>query len=116
MRDIVSPDGVLITRSAATRTVDWASPAHGEREVSVVIVTRDRPKDFGACIRSLETAREDIHELIVVDDASEAPPIVTDSILPITILRNEARSFLSESRNRGAKNAKGKYVMFIDDD
>src|SRR5712692_10367917 len=116
MRDILPTDGVLVTQSVRPRSNDWASLGPGMSDVSVVIVTRDRPKDFEACIRSLETTREDIREVIVVDDASETPPVVTDSTLPIRILRNGIRSFLSVSRNKGARSANGKYVMFIDDD
>jgi len=84
--------------------------------VTVVIVTRDRPKDFSRCISSLEAARLDILEVIVIDDASKTAPSADESTLQVRILRNEKRSFLSESRNRGAKNARGKYIMFIDDD
>jgi GT2 family glycosyltransferase len=82
----------------------------------VVIVTRDRPTDLAACLLSLEPSRPNILEVIVIDDHSKAPPTTSESTLPIRILRNQTRSFLSESRNRGAKNAKGKYIMFVDDD
>jgi O-antigen biosynthesis protein len=110
--------GLLVTQPATLRGSE-SSPHRAQpsqNDVSVVIVTRDRPTDLAACLRSLEPAARDIREVIIVDDGSSASVIVTDSILPIRVLRNEARSFLSQSRNKGAKNAKGQYVMFIDDD
>jgi GT2 family glycosyltransferase len=93
-----------------------AAPPGGQNDVSVVIVTRDRPMDLAACLLSLEPARPNILEVIVIDDDSKTPPRTDESTLPVRILRNKTRSFLSESRNRGAKDAKGEYIMFIDDD
>src|SRR6267143_3630721 len=99
-----------------TRGLESLHLQPGRRDVSVVIVTRDRPADLAACIRSLAPARRDILEVIVVDDASESAPTVNNPTLPVTVIRNEKRAFLSASRNTGAKTANGKYVMFIDDD
>jgi GT2 family glycosyltransferase len=118
VRFLSSIDGLPVTQPSAILSAE-STPARiqpSQSDVSVVIVTRDRPEDLAACIRSLEPAEGDIREVIVVDDASKASPIVNESILPTRILRNETRLFLSESRNKGAKDANGKFIMFIDDD
>lgn len=85
--------------------------------MSVVIVTRDRPADLAKCLESLASASDDrIDEVVIVDDASAKPPMVYGSTLKIRVVRNKARSFLSTSRNEGARNSTGRYIMFIDDD
>lgn len=94
-----------------------AASVSGRGDVSVVIVTRERPADLAKCLASLELASEgDIAEVIIVDDASELPPSLGRSTLKTTVVRNEKRSYLSQSRNRGARESVGRYIMFVDDD
>jgi GT2 family glycosyltransferase len=86
-------------------------------DVSVVVVTRDRPDDLAKLLGSLELAsRGRVAEVVVVDDCSKSPPALQHLDLRTKVLRNERRSFLSRSRNLGARESVGRYILFIDDD
>jgi GT2 family glycosyltransferase len=92
-------------------------PMHPGPDLSVVIVTRDRPDDLEKCLVSLENASGGrIAEVIVVDDASTNPPVLSGRSLRVTVVYNKKRSFLSQSRNIGCMRSLGSYIMFIDDD
>ncbi len=89
---------------------------------SVIIPTRDRPRQLVACLEAV--ARQDYprdgFEVIVVDDASRSP--LDDAVAPfcdrleLTLLR-QPRSFgPGVGRNLGAKHAAGDFVAFTDDD
>jgi len=92
------------------------TPAQMNERASVVIVTRNRSEDLDECLRSLEAARDQLEEVIIVDDASKEPVVEVNSTIKVRVVRNQSRGFLSRSRNRGAEASTSKYVMFIDDD
>ncbi len=90
-------------------------------DVSVVIPTRNRPESLLKCLAALnaQTARD--FEVIVIDDASDAPAstVVESASLPnlnLQCLRNERRMGPAYSRNRGVHAAQGRYIAFVDDD
>jgi glycosyltransferase involved in cell wall biosynthesis len=86
---------------------------------SVVVVTKDRPRELARLLGSLarQTARP--HEVIVVDNgsgpaaASAAAPF-RDS-LPLRLVTETAPG-IPAARNRGIHEARGDLVLFIDDD
>ncbi|MFB7558660.1 glycosyltransferase [Streptomyces brevispora] len=89
------------------------------KKVSVVVATRNRPAD----IRVLLTAIADcdtgiVHEVILVDDASETPLRVDDAAhpFPVRLLRNDRRRGAAAGRNWAAKEATGDVLAFLDDD
>jgi GT2 family glycosyltransferase len=86
--------------------------------VSVVVATRDRPKDLHACLRSL-TAQESRRrvEIVVVDNNPSSgltPPVVSE--FPSVIMVDEPRQGLSYARNAGFAASTGDIAVTTDDD
>jgi len=89
--------------------------------ISAVVCTYNREEHIESCIRSLlaQSLERDLFEIIVVDNAS------TDNTATILERLNQEHSFrviyepesgLSIARNRGWKEATGKYISYLDDD
>jgi glycosyltransferase involved in cell wall biosynthesis len=88
-------------------------------DVSVVIPTRNRSALVRQALRSVLAQADVGLEVIVVDDGSSdnTGAVVTgmrDS--RVVLLRHDRPRGLSASRNRGAEEAKGEWLAFIDDD
>lgn len=86
-------------------------------KVSVVVLTRDRPKEFRAMIQSLAYQRYPNFEVIVIGalasaEAHGAPPALARRL---TYAQCEAQN-ISLSRNIGVSLAKGEIIAFTDDD
>lgn len=90
--------------------------------VSVVVCTYNRAQLLENCLQSLDKQSIDrkTYEVIVVDNNSTDD---TQSVVKKTIrhhpnirLVTERRQGLSFARNRGWKEARGRYVAYIDDD
>lgn len=87
--------------------------------VSVVIPTRNRKEMVSDCIDSVLNSTYKNIEIIVVDDASNDGTV---GLLKekfdkkIKLISSETHIMMVKSRNLGAKNSRGKYVLFIDDD
>lgn len=89
--------------------------------ISVVIPTRHRPKEVRACLRSLtgQSLPRTEWEVIVVEDGDETQ--ADDALelmfpeLPARYLR-QAHAGCGAARNTGVEAARGKYVVFTDDD
>lgn len=94
----------------------------GEPEFSIVIPSRDRPKQLDCCLESisrLETPRDQF-EVIVVDDGSREP---YDAILArhagqlaVRLLRRDGGGGPGQARNAGAAVARGRFLALTDDD
>lgn len=89
-------------------------------KVSIVIPTHNRLEKLRETVEKLrlqDFPKED-YEIVVVDDGSN-PPVAFEKDFTVTpdvrIVRLEGEE-RSVARNRGAKEAKGKLVIFIDDD
>lgn len=86
--------------------------------VSVIIVTRNRKKELIKCLKSvLQSAYKKI-EIIIIDNGSR--PIVSSWLrklpLNVKIIRSEINLGPAWGRNLGIKFAKGKHLLFMDDD
>ena len=89
--------------------------------ISVIIPTYNRATMVCDCVRSVLATNYPSLEVIVVDDCS---PDDTGSRIAtefshdprVKYQRNEKNSFQAVSRNNGARNAKGEYLLFLDDD
>src|SRR5689334_21941542 len=90
-------------------------------DTSIVIATRNRAIQLDLCLVSIKRAFEPstTYEIIIVDNASSDNTVEVaskySSILPITYLL-EHRLGSSYARNAGAEIARGKWLIFIDDD
>jgi len=86
---------------------------------SVVIPTCSRPHQLKNCLQSLAKLDYPDHqfEVILVDDGNEIPLAMEDYwfLSNLTVLRQENRG-PATARNKGAFHAKGKYLIFTDDD
>jgi len=91
-------------------------------DLSIVITTRNRKEDLFDCINSIKVSdfKNIEYELIIVDDASDdgTEKITQEDIVlnNVKIIHNYTQQMMVRSRNIGAKNSSGKYVLFIDDD
>jgi O-antigen biosynthesis protein len=85
--------------------------------VSVVICTRDRPRELERCLRALATLVHEADETLVVDNGTSGSATV-ESIAEAHGARavREPRPGLSRARNAGAARATKDIVVFIDDD
>lgn len=93
-------------------------PTHEDVDVSIIIPVFNQFQYTHACLGSLQTVEEQAHfEVIVVDDCSTDE---TAELVPrmdgVVYLRNERNSGFIASCNRGAGQARGKYLFFLNND
>lgn len=89
-----------------------------ELKYSVVVPVYNRSGLLRKCLTSLtnQTCERDTYEIIVVDDGSEEDiASVVKEFTGVHYYRQE-RGGASKGRNLGARNAKGKYLLFTDAD
>jgi glycosyltransferase involved in cell wall biosynthesis len=96
-------------------------PLKSELELSVAICTRDRRESLLRSIASLTAPAEARWELLVIDNAScDDTRCACESLADAfpTLLRvvDEPTPGLSHARNRALSEARGRVVVFIDDD
>jgi glycosyltransferase involved in cell wall biosynthesis len=88
-------------------------------KVSVVIPTHNRRAWLSLTLRSVLRQHHDDLEAIVVDDGSTddtAAMLENVSDPRIRVIRNESPRGVAPSRNRGATEARGEWIAFLDDD
>jgi glycosyltransferase involved in cell wall biosynthesis len=84
-------------------------------DVTVVVCTRDRPRELERCLASLSAQRYPQFEILVVDNGA------TDGIADLCRVRGvacirEPQPGLTRARNLAARAARGDIVAYIDDD
>jgi GT2 family glycosyltransferase len=92
--------------------------------LSVCVTTRDRAADVVTCLNSLRHLDGLDYEMLVTDDGSGRPVEeavragVDPDVLPrlTAIVRNEPSAGYIAARNRMARQARGRYVLTLDDD
>ncbi|HEU0274441.1 MAG TPA: glycosyltransferase [Candidatus Udaeobacter sp.] len=99
-----------------TRPIEF--PLHEEIEVSIIIPVFNQFRFTHACLASLqEHEGTERFEVIVVDDCSTDDTAEAVPRMPgVVYLRNEANSGFIASCNRGAEKARGKYLVFLNND
>lgn len=90
--------------------------------LSVIITTRNRKEDLLNCVKSIENSRNlpRKFELIIVDDCStDGTEKLNDydfQLEEVKVIHNATQEMMVKARNVGAINAKGAFLLFIDDD
>ena len=115
------PEPAIAASAAPIASVALGSlrfPRHEEVDVSVIIPVFNQLEYTHACLASLQTVEEQTHfEVIIVDDCStDRTAEVIPRIDGITYLRNELNSGFIASCNRGAEAARGKCLVFLNND
>jgi len=87
--------------------------AIANRDVSVVIPTKNSARTITSCIDSV--LRERPREIIVVDASSRDDTLNVLSKYRIKLIEDRSGS-LAHQRQIGVENSKGSYVMFVDSD
>ncbi len=92
--------------------------AEDEREstISVVIPTRDRPRELARALSAARAQRDVDLDVVVVDDGSELPATVPSDDEAVRVLRVDASRGVAAARNRGIAAARGTWIAFLDDD
>lgn len=103
------------TPEAAMAALDAAR--EGASDVTVLVCTRDRPRDLARCLDALGRCDPAPREVIVVDNAPDLPGArrVVEGRTGVRRVE-EPRPGLSRARNTGLAAATGEIVAFTDDD
>jgi GT2 family glycosyltransferase/glycosyltransferase involved in cell wall biosynthesis len=128
-REIPSPPATVESASASLAQPDTTArpplptapiefPTHEQVEVSIVIPVYNQVDFTHACLAAVRQNSGDIpYEIIVVDDAStDATPNIIGKIPGITYLRTAINAGFIASCNRGASAARGRYLVFLNND
>src|SRR5215831_5582173 len=93
-------------------------PSYEQVEVSVIIPVFNQFRFTQACLASVQEHQgSERFEVIVVDDGStDATAEAVPRIPGIIYVRNEANSGFIASCNRGSEKARGKYLVFLNND
>jgi len=84
--------------------------------VSVVICTRDRPRELARCLASLPNQTRVPDQVIVVDNASSDDRTHEVAVNAEAIYVREDRPGLDFARNAGVRTASGHIIVYTDDD
>ena len=99
-----------------TRPIEFTT--HEQVDVSIIIPVFNQLHFTQACLASLQQHQgAERFEVIVVDDCStDATPEAVSQLPGVIYLRNEINSGFIASCNCGAEKARGKYLVFLNND
>jgi O-antigen biosynthesis protein len=99
-----------------TRPIEF--PVHEQAEISIIIPVFNQLRFTQACLASLQEHQgTERFEVIVVDDCStDGTAEVVPRLAGVVYLRNEMNSGFIASCNHGAEKARGKYLVFLNND
>jgi len=97
--------------------VELPNPNRITQPITVVICTRNRPRELGKCVEQLRRSNDPDFELLVVDNASDTDETrqIVAGFEGVRYVREE-RKGLDIARNTGIRHAKHAIVAFTDDD
>jgi glycosyltransferase involved in cell wall biosynthesis len=84
--------------------------------VTIAICTKDHPEDLRRCLKSCERARNDVLEILVVDNNSAGDETRRAADDAGARYVRQPRPGLSAARNLAIETARGEVIAFIDDD
>jgi len=89
-------------------------------KISVIMPVYNGEKEITTCLDSIYKTKYKDFEVIVVDDCStdKTPELLKElqKKYPFKVIKLKKNSGVSIARNKGAKNAKGELLYFVDDD
>jgi GT2 family glycosyltransferase len=99
-----------------TRPIEF--PVHQEVDISIIIPVFNQFRFTQACLASVQEHQgKERFEVIVVDDCSTDDTGEAVPRMPrVVYLRNEANAGFIASCNHGAEKARGKYLVFLNND
>ncbi len=81
--------------------------------ISIVIPTKDRKEKLSRLLTSIQKSTYRNFEIIVVNNGQR---LSLEGLKNITLIENNSNKGVAYARKKGAELAKGKYILFIDDD
>jgi GT2 family glycosyltransferase len=88
-----------------------------EPAATILIPTRNRPDDLRKCLRLLFDQLPDGFEILICDDSSnDLTKKLVETEFPSVTRAEGPRIGPGANRNTGAKKARGKWIVFLDDD
>lgn len=85
--------------------------------VSIIICTKDRPKDLIKCIDSLSSQTYPLYEIIIIDSGNTVFDIKYDNKLRQNTVKHMRHvCSLTQARNFGIDQSNGDIIIFLDDD
>lgn len=84
--------------------------------ISIIIPVHNAEKTLGKCLSAVFNSTFQKFEVIIVDDASNDASLRIASSFPCSIIELNINMGASAARNRGARNARGAFLLFIDSD
>jgi O-antigen biosynthesis protein len=92
-------------------------PSSSEPEISIILVLYNRAELTLQCLRSLAESGQESIEIIIVDNAStDATSSLLNHLDGATILRNSENLHFLKASNLGARQARGRYILFLNND
>ena len=86
-------------------------------DISVIVCTYNRPEKLKTAVNSLidQTLDKSKYEIVIVNNGEELPEGIESAADNVRVVK-ENRKGLSYARNTGGKCAKGRYLVYVDDD
>ena len=87
-------------------------------KISVVITTYNRPIFFNKAYESVLNQSVKPYEIIIINNGkvNYLNKDFEKKKIKLRIFNNKKNLFIAKARNKGAKNSKGEYIAFLDDD
>ena len=84
---------------------------------SIILTTFNRPDLLRDALASVEQQTlRDLEVILINDDGEPVEHLLADYAFPITYVRQGRNQGLSAARNAGLKLARGRYIVYLDDD